>query len=96
MDEIKKLWNEFQKLPFPSGLAGEEIEGEDVVSLDTFAAGCISTFIGNKGLLDSERLKILRKCIVDIEKILPHIKGEGKEYFKMLHQLSARVVAWLN
>jgi hypothetical protein len=96
MKEIENLWNEFLKLPFPSSLAGEEIEGKDVVSLDTFSSGCISTFIDNKGLLDSERLEILRNCSVDIEKILPHIKGEGELYFKALHLLSLKVVAQLN
>jgi hypothetical protein len=56
MKEIEKLWVEFGNTPFPSNLAGEELEGIDPVSVDTFAAGCISSFIAS-GRLDKEKKK---------------------------------------
>ena len=88
MDEIKKLWCQHQSTPFPEGIAGDEIEGEDLVSLDSFTAGCISTFVGCSGSLDSERIKCLVECCAGLAKVLPRLTGEAKAYFTRLHKMS--------
>ncbi|MBN1764856.1 MAG: hypothetical protein JW860_06325 [Sedimentisphaerales bacterium] len=59
MEEIQKLWFERYQVPFPRGLADKEIAGECLVSLDTFTAGCISSFIEKKGSLDPDRIENL-------------------------------------
>ncbi len=38
-DDIKRQYIEFEKVPFPIGLGGEEINGVEVVLVDTYAAG---------------------------------------------------------
>jgi hypothetical protein len=57
---IEDLWNEFQRTAFPKSCEGGEIQGIDLVLLDTYPAGCISTFIhtGNqyKYRLDEPRI----------------------------------------
>lgn len=88
MDELVAQWNRFKELPFPEGLAGEEIEGEDLVSLDTFSAGCISTFLGNKGKLDYERRNILKSCITGLQNVIPNLPNEEQGYFKELLSMS--------
>lgn len=91
MDEIIAQWNSFQELPFPKGIAGEEIEGEDLASLDTFAAGCISSFIGNKGQLGIEKRNILSACIKGLKKVIPSLSDEARKYFHELLLLSLNV-----
>jgi len=73
--ELKYRWDAFCKRPFPSGYAGEEINGVCVASLDTFAAGCIDTFIGVQSL-DCEKISILRKCRLELGHVLPVLEGE--------------------
>ena len=92
MKEIKELWEEFQSKPFPKDIAGLEIDGVDLVSIDTFAAGCISTFIENKGTLDNHRHTVLRECMSDLEKVKDKISEEGKESFLLLHKLGTMIL----
>ena len=91
MDEIVAQWSRFQALPFPEALAGDEIDGEDLVSLDTSAAGCIATFVGNEGSLGSENRKVLKSCIQGLQKVIPALPPEGKGYFQELLSISLSV-----
>jgi hypothetical protein len=49
MDDLVTRWQDFQAKPFPHECAGREIQGIDLVALDTFTAGCISTYADAAG-----------------------------------------------
>jgi len=84
MNDIENSWNEFCKLPFPESLAGEFINGIDPVSIDSYAAGCISTFIRNGGGLDVNRISILNKCLSDIKSIESSLSAEDRETLNVI------------
>jgi len=92
MNEINKLWKEFQNIPFPKDLAGEEIDGVDLMSIDTFAASCISTYIENRGKLDNHRHAVLRECMSDLDKVINKIREEGEESFSLLYKLGTMIL----
>ncbi|HEY9402309.1 MAG TPA: hypothetical protein VIQ24_06425 [Pyrinomonadaceae bacterium] len=92
MSDIKKMWGDFQARPFPEDCAGASIEGVDLTSLDTFAAGCIDTFVERKGRLDSRRISILRKCSKELEVVVKNLNGEARSYFEQLQSLSEKVL----
>ncbi len=92
MNEIEKSWNEFLEKPFPEDCVGLEVEGIELVSLDTYSAGCIDTFIANKGNLDAQRISTLKDCLREIDKVLKHLKGDAKNYFEHLRLLSKQVL----
>jgi hypothetical protein len=91
-NEIKNLWLEFYKLPFPSMLGGTDVARICVTSLDTFAAGCIDTFVNNKGLLDDERINILDKCRSELEIIVENLDAEAKTYFEKLLEITNKIL----
>jgi hypothetical protein len=79
MEEIKRHWAEFLAQPFPRGYVGEGELAEsdvDLAELDTFAAGCIDTFIAKRGKLDAERVIVLERCIEKL-KILSELFDEN-------------------
>ena len=84
---IDALWREHCDTPFPPGLAGQEVGGICVTSLDSFASGCIQTFLARRGSLDDERAEILRNCKQNLAVVIPHLKGEGQAYFARLERL---------
>ena len=88
MNEIHQLWRDHQADRFPEGAAGEEVEGEDLVSLDSFTAGCISTFLGQSGLLAPDQLDCLIRCRDDLGKVLPKLDGEARGYYSRLYRMS--------
>jgi hypothetical protein len=92
MKDIEKSWNEFLVKPFPGGQAGIEIEGIELASLDTFAAGCIDTFIHNRGHLDQQQTSILKDCAKEIDVVVTHLDGEAKIYFERLRSLAKQVL----
>ena len=93
VSEVKTMWNEWKSIPFPSDYAGEDVEGICAVSLDTYTAGCIDTFISRKGSLDSKRISILKKCEKDLEIVTSKLEGEAKLYFEQLLLMTQKVLA---
>lgn len=51
-ETISRLWQEFRKSPFPARLLDGELAGEDMLLLDRYLAGCVSSWVGNGGGLD--------------------------------------------
>jgi hypothetical protein len=92
MKEIEKSWNEFLEKPFPEDCVGLEVEGIELVSLDTFSAGCIATFIANKGSLDAQQISILKDCLQELNKVVKHLNGDDKSYFEHLRLMSEQVL----
>ena len=92
MNELESGWLRFERRPFPSGWAGQEVAGVALAELDAVAAGCISIFIGNRGRLDPQRLAILQSCASDLEAVVPRLTGEAQEYFAQLHDLGHQVL----
>ncbi|MEV6056995.1 hypothetical protein [Streptomyces sp. NPDC052107] len=86
---VARLWQEHLDAKFPAGLRGAELDGIDLVMLDADIAGCVTTWRNNGGFLDVERLRILRDCITEFDKVLPLlVDTEELRYYKRLHQLA--------
>jgi len=99
MEEIKKLWAEFLAQPFPRGYVGEGDLAEldvDLAEADTFAAGCIDTFIAKRGNLDAERIVVLKRCIEKLKtlsELFDEKNPKQKAYTIQLLALSEKVIA---
>lgn len=92
MKDIEESWNEFLEKPFPEDCVGLEVEGVELISLDTFSAGCIDTFIANRGSLDAQRILTLKDCLPELDKVVKHLKGDAKNYFEHLRLMSEEVL----
>ncbi|MEU8034456.1 hypothetical protein AB0C13_38805, partial [Streptomyces sp. NPDC049099] len=57
VDLLSRMWEEHMRAPFPPHMRGREIEGEDMVLLDTGIAGCVVSSLS--GPLDEKRRKVL-------------------------------------
>jgi hypothetical protein len=89
---IEALWLEHVQVPFPEGLAGEEVAGICVTSLDTFTAGCIDTFVSSRGKLDLWRTAVLGLCYRNLAVVVSGLKGERRTYFARLEELAQLVL----
>ena len=92
VSEIEIMWNEWKAISFPSDYVGEDVEGICLVSLDTYTAGCIDTFVSRKGSLDTERISILKKCEKELETVTNELEGETKFYFERLLQMTQKIL----
>jgi hypothetical protein len=88
MDDLLTRWLDFQTKPFPPECVGREVQGIDLVALDTFTAGCISTYIERKGQLDTQR-RILQRCIQDLQTVTAQLQGASQAYFVQLLELGS-------
>jgi hypothetical protein len=95
MREIRRRWEAWRQLPFPEGLAGEEVNGICLTSLDTFAAGCIDTFLERRGSLDAERIAVLRRCAGELRAVVPALAYEAAVYFGELSAIADLVLSHL-
>jgi hypothetical protein len=92
MNELKKLWDAHIQVKFPKGYAGTEVEGIDLMLLDTFTSGCISTFLDRNGNLDLWRTAILGVCYRDLAIVNRELEGDVLEYFILLENMAKLVL----
>jgi len=95
IDAVAQQWQIWLERPFPSNYGGEEVAGVDLALLDTYAAGCISTFVGNRGWLDHQRHGILQQSLTDLDVVVPQLKGEVYDYFTELRDVVRQVLQCL-
>ena len=86
---VSRKWKEFENIPFPSEIAGNEINDICVVSIDSSAAGIISSF---DGTLSKDREKILVSCLKELNQILPELNGNAEIYFQKLKEICIDVL----
>ncbi|MFF4352542.1 hypothetical protein [Streptomyces sp. NPDC001530] len=86
---VARLWQEHLRAAFPPALRGAEPGGIDMVLLDADIAGCVSTWQNNGGSLETERQRILRDCIADLDQVLPLLsEAEALRYCRRLRELA--------
>ena len=95
LEEIRVMWEEWKAIPFPTIHAGDEVGGVCVTTLDTFAAGCIDTFISRKGRLDKRRAAVLEECKQDLEIVVKNFDGEAQAYFRKLLLICDKALAMM-
>jgi hypothetical protein len=81
--QINQLWQEHLRDAFPSGCAGTEIDGVDLVLLDADTAGLVSHVVGG-ATLSPVQTRILRKLIADFDRVLPQLPSHAQSYFARL------------
>jgi hypothetical protein len=91
MSSLDARWQAFARRPYPERCAGDEVNGVCLASVDTFAAGCIVTFL-TLSRLDSERLGVLAHCSEQLQRALPALSGEAAAYFTELAELARQVL----
>ena len=87
MNDIKQLWEEHQKSPFPNEMNDKKINDTDVVEINAIASGCISSFIESGGSLDPNRKIILNNCMSMLKELNPTLVGNAQVYFGKLYRL---------
>ena len=80
---IDQLYNE----PFPSEW-GKEVQGVDLVLIDTDIMELVSRFLDSRGQLTTDEINMLDSCFSDLDKILPQLDKNEKSYFDLLRQLA--------
>jgi hypothetical protein len=89
METVKKLWDEYLGLTYPSDIHQRH---SDLEIIESTIAGCISSFIATDGKLDAERIKILKKYLVLLESQTNEMPDSAKSYFARLHTLGTLVL----
>jgi hypothetical protein len=91
--DIAEIWIIHEQSQFPVGLGGKDINGVCVTSVDTYASGCISSYIKHDDkLIDIEKYQILQKCKKEIEIILPALESESYIYFSRLYEMCKIII----
>jgi len=89
MTEIRDLWEKHSRSEFPHEAYEAEI---DFVSIDSFAAGVISSFLESSRALNSDSVIALSRCVEELSVATTDLQGEMKNYFLNLLKLSELVL----
>ncbi|MEU1816838.1 hypothetical protein ABZ543_16790 [Streptomyces roseifaciens] len=86
LGEVRRLWTDFARAPFP------DIPREDksvLAELDTWLAGCISTYLSNDGSLDAHRRRLVTEGVPELRRHLSRLgyPSNFPEAFRYFHAL---------
>ncbi|MFI9056044.1 hypothetical protein ACIGXQ_16060 [Streptomyces anulatus] len=88
---LARLWEDHLHAPFPDGFRGVDLDGVDLVLLDSDVAGLVHRELN--GGLDDSGIACLWGCIADLDKIVPLVNEEYcATYFTRLRTM-AQVIA---
>jgi hypothetical protein len=101
IQKIESDWNEFRRKPFPESdtvlTEAEDSAFADFTLIDTFAAGCICTFIHSSGRLDKQHYDSLKTCVQDLSVVIKDLKsGPFKARAEELQNLSKSVLDYVD
>jgi hypothetical protein len=88
--DIQKAWEPHISTAFPSSARGVEIDGVDLVLLDSSTAGFISTFVAS-GRLASDQVDGLRTCLALLADVVAKLPSDSRAYFGHLADLGRAV-----
>lgn len=89
---IAALYKQHRNATFPQLARAAEFRGTDLVLLDSNIAGCVLTYLENKGDLAPHLLEVLNwDRIVARQVALEHSDAETRSYFDRLATLAERV-----
>jgi hypothetical protein len=88
---INRLWEEHLAAPFPKGLTGVDVNGIDLVLLDSSIAGCVDTYV------DSDALNLFQTAMLglsyrDASFVVPILNKEAAAYFFRLERLAELIL----
>ena len=91
---LAELWKVHSEAKFPLGYGGRDVNRICITSLDSYAAGCISSYLhhGEKNI-GLERIQKIKNCRDELATVLPHLDGYAIDYFNRLHQMCSLIVA---
>jgi len=90
-EKIAARWHFFCDMPFPKGGASLDPNGVCLASTDTYAAGCISSYLDAP--LPLEKVLVLRRCRDDLELALAvDLPEHIGEYFAELSEIATAVL----
>jgi predicted Fe-S protein YdhL (DUF1289 family) len=92
MEEIEEMWQKFAAMRFPRGCGGREVAGICLATTDTFAAGCVHTFVDWDGRLDEQRMEILQRCVGKLETVVPLLNYPERAYFDFLLHMARKTL----
>ncbi|MFD7097118.1 hypothetical protein [Streptomyces xanthophaeus] len=90
---VARLFEEVRNETWPTRLNSADRAGIDLVMLDASIAGCVTTWLGNGGVLDPRRLGILRRRICDLEQVLPELgEADNPRLWQLWYRIAQLVV----
>lgn len=90
---IHKLWLKHQGKLFPTECGGKSVAEVDLVSLDSYTAGCVSVFL-ERGKLDKKRRAVLQRCEQDLDAASEALDGYAGIYYRQLKKLASAVLGY--
>ena len=90
--ELMELWQQHSSASFPAGYGDKVINGVNLSLLDAEIAGCVRIFIHTDGKLDPQRIKNLRKQLIDLNAIILLMDQDELIYFDRLRKMANLLV----
>lgn len=94
LDTVTALWADHMSEPFLDGLRWIDApSGESVPALDSYIAGCVTTYLSGRGTLDPQRRQILSDCAAELSAVLPALPEHDTQYVTRLIQIANLVTS---
>ncbi|TKB58009.1 MAG: hypothetical protein E8D49_11445 [Nitrospira sp.] len=88
-DAVLSLWESHKEERWPR--VESQHEGP-LMTLDTVISGCVVYFLDSPEGLDTQRIRILKDCVADLDNLTSELDEDCGSYFQRLRQLGALLI----
>lgn len=89
---VAKLYEEHRRAVFPPRLKVDDANGVEMVSLDVRVAGCVDTWLKNRGHVDNWRWDTLAECDQLLNRAIPALNEAEAFYYRRLLTMTVLIL----
>jgi hypothetical protein len=89
---VAALYEEHRQAAFPRRLVVDDVNGVEMVMLDSRPSGCISTWLQNGGRVDGRVRDTLAECEQLLLRVLPALDGDERAYYNRLLEMTLLIL----
>ena len=88
---LEQMWREHRATGFPAGAREQLVDGVDLAAVDAEVTQCVGTYLERHNL-DAASCRRLSRCVEQLERVLPTLRGETLEYFRRTEAMAGMLL----
>jgi hypothetical protein len=89
---VAELYEEHRRAAFPPRLKIDDANGVEMVGLDCRVAGCVGTWLENRGRVDNRRWDTLAECELLLNRAIPALNEAEAFYYRRLLTMTVLIL----
>ena len=89
---VAGLYEKHRQTAFPRRLVVDDVNGVEMVSLDSTVSGCVHTWLKDRGHIHDRGWDTLAECEQVLNRAIPALDGDEASYYRRLLDMTVLIL----